>query len=116
MHMPVVMRMEKIGMPKRLMLIATVAAFALFAGCSSTPVASSSAMTQATASSSWENKLIRRPGSGPEDTKVYLVKDGKRHWIVNASWIASHGYNWPADVNEIPAAELDAIPQGDAIQ
>jgi hypothetical protein len=115
-HILIVMRMEKIGMPKRLRLIAILAGFALFTGCSSAPVSSGSVATEATAVSRWENKLVRRPGSEPEDAKVYLVKGGKRHWIVSASWISSHGYNWPGDVNEIPREELEAIPQGDAIQ
>src|SRR5579859_3861689 len=103
-------------MPKRFRLIVTLAGFALLAGCSSSSVGSNPATTQSTAPSPWENKLVRRPGSGSEDAKVYLVKDGRRHWIVNASWITSHGYKWPADVNEIAPAELEAIPQGDAIQ
>jgi hypothetical protein len=64
----------------------------------------------------WENKLVRRPGDAAEDGKVFLVKDGKRHWVVNSGWITAHGYKWPADVNQIPAAELNAIPEGDAIQ
>jgi len=103
-------------MPRHFSLIVTFAYMTFFAGCASNPAVPNAPMSQSAAASRWENKLVRRPGSGPEDTKVYLVKDGRRHWIVNASWITSHGYNWPADVNEIPPAELDAIPQGDAIQ
>jgi hypothetical protein len=104
------------NMPKRLSLIVTLAAFALFAGCSTSPPAPNAPAAQSAAQSQWENKLVRRPGSSPDDTKVYWIKDGRKHWIVNASWITAHGYKWPDDVNEIAAAELDAIPQGDAIQ
>src|SRR5450755_814301 len=101
---------------KRFNLMVTLAGFAFFAGCTASPPASNAPAAQSAPQSQWENKLVRRPGSAPEDGKVYWVKDGKRHWIVNASWITAHGYKWPADVNEIAAADLEAIPQGDAIQ
>jgi hypothetical protein len=64
----------------------------------------------------YENKLIRRPGSSPEDGKVYVVQNGKKRWVVNASWFAAHGFKFPEEVHEISAAELDAIPTGDPIQ
>jgi hypothetical protein len=101
---------------KHFSLIITVTGLALFAGCATSPPAATPPAAQSTAQSQWENKLVRRPGSAPEDGKIYWVKDGRKHWIVNASWITAHGYKWPDDVNEIPAAELDAIPVADAIQ
>jgi hypothetical protein len=64
----------------------------------------------------YENKLVRRPGNNPEDGKVYVVQNGKKRWVVNASWFAAHGFKFPEDVHEISAAELDAIPTGDPIQ
>src|ERR1041384_3928427 len=85
------------------------------AGCtSSSPSPQATEATQPTATvpspaSIYENKLVRRPGTGPEDAKVYLVQNSKRHWVVNASWFAAHGYKFPDQVQEIPAADLDAI-------
>ena len=72
--------------------------------------------SEKSAASAYENKLVRRPGPTVEDSKVYLVRNGSKHWIVNASWCASHGFKWPDDVHEIPAADLDAIPTADPIQ
>ena len=66
--------------------------------------------------SQYEKKLVRRPGKGVEDGKVYVVQNGKKRWVVNASWFAANGYKFPAEVNEISAAELDAIPTGEPIQ
>ena len=90
------------------------------AGKAAVPVSSPAAVVAAPADNStaaaYENKLVRRPGPTAEDAKVYLVQAGKKRWVVNASWLASHGYHFPADVTEIPAPALDAIPAGDAIQ
>jgi hypothetical protein len=64
----------------------------------------------------YENQLVRRKGSSVEDAKVYLVRNGLRHWIVDGHWITSHGYKWPDDVHIIPPSELAPIPEGPPIQ
>jgi hypothetical protein len=64
----------------------------------------------------YEGKLVRRPGSSSEDGKVYVVQQGKKRWIVDASWCLGHGCRIPEDVTEIPADVFAAIPTGDPIQ
>ncbi|MDQ6943260.1 MAG: hypothetical protein M3169_12205 [Candidatus Eremiobacteraeota bacterium] len=63
----------------------------------------------------WEGQLIQGPGTSLEAQKVYLVRDGKRHWVVHSEWLISHGYAWPADVHHIGAAEVNAIPEAEMI-
>jgi hypothetical protein len=67
--------------------------------------------------SKWEGSLVKRPG-GPsvEDGKVYLVRDGKRCWVISADWLKSRGFRFPEDVKVISSEELDAIPLGDVIR
>ena len=77
---------------------------------------SSCGTTSSPTTSVYENRLVRRPGKTVEDGKVYLVRNGTKHWIVNASWCAAHGFKFPDDVREISAADLDAIPTADPIQ
>jgi hypothetical protein len=93
------------------------AAFIL-AGCSnsqpSQPVAATA--PPAAPAGPYENVLVRRPGATPEDGKVYVVQNGKKHWVVNASWFTGHGFKFPDDVHQIPVSEFDAIPSGDPIQ
>jgi uncharacterized membrane protein len=60
----------------------------------------------------FQGLLVRRPGPGAEDGKVFLVRDGRKCWVLNGSWLTSHGYTWPDDVNFISAADLAAIPEG----
>jgi hypothetical protein len=107
----------------RLSLVATICL--TFSACSSHPslsAESSSTPVQTSASTSaagagvYEGKLVRRPGTTPEDGKVYLIEKGKKRWVIDSRWLSSHGFRFPEDVNEIPAAALDAIPGGDPIQ
>lgn len=65
-----------------------------------------------TAPQRYEDLIVRRPGDGVEDTKIYLIQGNKRHWILNGEWLKNHGYAWPDDINIIPAADLAAIPEG----
>jgi hypothetical protein len=95
-------------------VLATVISIAIVtAGCSSDSKATDSAAQKI--SIVWENKLVRRPGDAPEDGKIYLVKDGKRHWINHSSWIGAHSSEFPGGVQTLSASELEAIQLGDSI-
>ncbi|MEP7362264.1 MAG: hypothetical protein ABI972_03345 [Acidobacteriota bacterium] len=105
---------------RRMLTAATAAALftlLLAVGCSSPPPPppQETAATQPP-TSPFEKLLVRRPGNEPEDGKVYLVRNGKKQWVVNAKWLAANGYRFPEDVREISAAELAAIPTGDPIE
>ncbi len=58
---------------------------------------------------------MRRPGSGPEDTKVFLIEAGLKRWIITGEWLQLHGYRL-GDAKLISAEELAAIPSGEEIQ
>jgi SAM-dependent methyltransferase len=66
--------------------------------------------------SEYEGKLVRREGNTPEDSKVYIVRGGRKHWIISAGWIIANGLRWPEDVNVLPSGDLERIPTGDPIQ
>jgi uncharacterized membrane protein len=63
----------------------------------------------------YENKLIRRAGSTAEDGKVFLVRGGRRHWIIFGNWIEKHGYRWPDDLQVLTPEQFNAIPEGKVI-
>lgn len=61
--------------------------------------------------SAYEGKIVRRPPStGGKEDGWFFVKDGKRRWISDAAWLEKNGYQ-VTDVMEIPAEELQAIPE-----
>lgn len=103
----------------KLLSISLLSTLFIATGCAPQPNQEPTQATaggQADAASKWEGKLIQRPGTTPEDEKVYLVRDGKRHWVISGDWLKQHGYNFPADVKIIPADELAQVPLGDPIQ
>jgi hypothetical protein len=65
--------------------------------------------------SEYEGKLVRREGETVEDGKVYVVRGGRRHWVIRAEWITENGFRWPDDVNVLPFGDLERIPTGDPI-
>lgn len=75
----------------------------------------SSRSSQAGTAAPYENQLIRRQGTTLEDSKVYLVQNGRKRWIVNGSWIKAHGFAWPGDVHVISREEVDKFPTGEPI-
>src|SRR4051794_8951470 len=89
------------------------------AGCSRPETATKSETKRAStsdAASKWEGALVKRPaGPSVEDGKVYLVRGGKRCWVLSVEWLKLHGYKFPDDVKEIPAEELASIPLGEVI-
>jgi hypothetical protein len=82
----------------------------VLASCGSAPVA------QDAPENKYERQVVRRPGDSAEDTKVYVVLNHKKCWVIHAEWLGAHGYKWPDDVKTIPAAELDRIPLGQPIE
>ncbi|MHB8858171.1 MAG: methyltransferase domain-containing protein [Thermoleophilia bacterium] len=55
-----------------------------------------------------ENKLYAaRKG----DTKVFLVKDGHKHWLTNEEVVKNLGYDW-SDVEYVDLESLSGIPTG----
>ncbi len=83
--------------------VAAIVCTVALAGCSHTET------------SPWEGKLIQGPGTSPEAQKVYLVRQGRRHWVAHAQWIVAHGYKWPGDVNFVTTSDMDAIPLAEPI-
>lgn len=78
-------------------------------------VISASELAEIPEVSNWEGQLIRRPGPTPEDGKIFLVKDGERHWVMSGDWLKLHGYRLPDDVRVISASELAQMPEGERI-
>jgi len=59
----------------------------------------------------YEGKIVAQPpaGRGKEDG-WYLVKGGKRRWIIDSAWLKKNGYD-VKDVLIISSAEFKAIPE-----
>jgi hypothetical protein len=104
-------------MLRRPLLITLILATAFHVGCGNTqPAPETRTADPATTPSKFENRLIKVPGTTPEQAKVYLVQKGIKHWVIYAAWLTKRGYHIPEDVQEITPAEFQSIPTGDAIE
>jgi hypothetical protein len=74
------------------------------------------ALPPATAASRYEGKIVREPGADPDETKVFHVRGGARHWIEKESWFQEHGFVIAKDLIVISPAELQAIPLGSPVE
>ncbi len=113
--------LSKIRKPLQLVIhsavvLVLVGNFWVTASCSKRGDNEQSSIAAQTSGPKWEGHLIRRPGNTPEDAKVYLVKDGKKHWVVSGDWLKQNGYKFPEDVQIISAGELAQLPEGEPYQ
>lgn len=106
------------------MLAFSLLAMSALVGCGKRPGADAASANQPAATPSeaktpaasapaspYEGKVVRRaPIDGSKEDGWFYVKDGKRRWIVDASWLATQGLK-PEDVTEISADALQAIPE-----
>lgn len=60
--------------------------------------------------------VVQQPGNGPEEGKIFLVRDGLKHWVRNISTVEAAGYRVPNDMVMVSYAELSAIPTGSPIE
>jgi len=56
--------------------------------------------------------LVRGLSPTEQGRKVYLIRDGMRHWVTHPSWYAKSGYAWEHVLHVDDAAILE-IPEGD---
>lgn len=80
------------------------------------PASASSSAAGSELARKYDRMLVRRPGHSDEDSRVYVVENGRRRWITKGTRITAHGYKWPTDVHIISPEDLASIPEGDAIQ
>ena len=51
-----------------------------------------------------------------EDTRVFYIDQGVKHWVTSAGWIATRGLRFPEDLLLVPAQDLAAVPEGPALE
>jgi hypothetical protein len=58
-----------------------------------------------------EGKLVSAPGDSAEDRKVYLVREGRKHWVTSVNWLHQHGIRLEQTI-QIDREVIDSILQG----
>ena len=58
-----------------------------------------------------DGKLVRAPGDTAEDQKVYLVCEGRKHWVKTVDWLRQHGMRLDQTI-QVEHQVLDSILTG----
>jgi len=96
---------------KRLTILAFSGALLMSACGDNAPQSSKVEVVTANSAQKYEGKIVRQPPSNRgKDDGWYLVKNGKRSWIIDSDWLKKNGFDLSA-VIEISAAEFAAIPE-----
>jgi hypothetical protein len=64
-----------------------------------------------------ESKLVKASKllGVSEDTRVFYIDQGVKHWVTSAGWIATRGLRFPEDLLLVPPQDLAAVPEGPPI-
>jgi hypothetical protein len=65
---------------------------------------------------SYEGRIVQidHRGNAPDDAKIFLVTNGKKHWILSMEWFKNGENHGP--VLFLTKSKLDSIPDGDPIR
>ncbi len=59
----------------------------------------------------YDGKIVHQPSANRgKDDGWYLVKNGKRSWIIDGAWLAKNGYQ-QNEVIVISSSDFNAIPE-----
>jgi ABC-2 type transport system ATP-binding protein len=60
-------------------------------------------------------RVVRGDGSILEEQRMFLIRDGRKHWISHPDWLATAGIRWPEDVIILEGGTVQGIPYGDPV-
>ena len=61
------------------------------------------------------DRVVRGDGSVLDEQRLFLIRDGHKHWIAEPEWLLRAGVRWPDDVTFLPAGTVQNIPDGDPV-
>jgi ABC-type polysaccharide/polyol phosphate transport system ATPase subunit len=65
--------------------------------------------------STLEDRVFRGNGTTWDEQKIFIIKDGQKHWIMDSGFLIRHGIDWPHDVTFVEGGILEGVPEGEPI-
>ncbi len=62
-----------------------------------------------------EGSLFRGNGTWLDEQKIFIIRDGTKHWITHGDWLSKNGFSWPQDVHFVEGGVMAGVPEGDPI-
>jgi ABC-2 type transport system ATP-binding protein len=60
-------------------------------------------------------RVVRGDGSVLDEQRLFLIRDGRKHWIAHPDWLVQAGIVWPDDVVFLPPGTVQNIPSGEDV-
>jgi ABC-type polysaccharide/polyol phosphate transport system ATPase subunit len=60
-------------------------------------------------------RLFRGNGTILEEQKLFIIRDGKKHWIRDPYWLTQNGFEWARDVTYLEGGVLADVAEGDPL-
>lgn len=70
----------------------------------------------ATTIATMEGAVFRGNGTSWDEQKIFVILDGRKHWISDGEWLARNGIEWPQGVNFVEGGVLAQIPEGEPVR
>ena len=61
------------------------------------------------------DRVVRGDGSILDEQRMFLIRDGRKHWISHPDWLVTAGIRWPEDVIILDRGTVQFIPDGDPV-
>lgn len=65
---------------------------------------------------SMEGAVFRGNGTSWDEQKIFVIYDGRKHWVSDGAWLARNGIEWPQGVNFVEGGVLAEIPEGEPVK
>ena len=62
-----------------------------------------------------ENQVFRGNGTTFDEQKLFIIREGRKHWIMDGGYLTRNGIDWPHDVTFVEGGVLENIPEGEPI-
>lgn len=62
-----------------------------------------------------EGAVFRGNGTNWDEQKIFVIRDGHKHWVRDGRWLADSGIEWPQGVTFVEGGVLSLIPEGEPV-
>jgi ABC-type polysaccharide/polyol phosphate transport system ATPase subunit len=79
------------------------------------PLEHSAVHLDAPAIKAMDGRVFRGTGSTFDEQRVFVIQDGRKHWIRDPNWLPQQGLTWEHDVIFVDGGVLGDVPEGEPI-
>ncbi len=62
-----------------------------------------------------DERVFRGNGTTFEEQKIFIIRQGRKHWIMDSNYLARNGIDWPSDCTFVEGGVMENVPEGEPI-